>query len=78
MNYVAAQEVAPNIVFSISSNPDGNILVYDDVTTVDFDFDEKCIPLLTYMVLSKLGVEIREQMLLEYSQLGIAKESVRP
>jgi hypothetical protein len=30
------------------------------------------------MVLSKLGIEIREQMLMEYSQLGIGRESVKP
>jgi hypothetical protein len=76
-NYVAGQVTDPNIVFSITSTGDENVLVYDDTTTVDFDFDEKCVPLLTYMVLSKIGVEINDQMLTEYSQLGISKESVK-
>jgi hypothetical protein len=78
INYVASQASNANIVFALSTTQDENILTYDDTATVDFDFDEKCVPLLTYMVLSKLGIEIREQMLMEYSQLGIGRESVKP
>lgn len=75
LNYIFKPTNKPNIVFTVSSTADEDFLVYDDVATVDFLFDEKCIPLITYTVLQKLGVEIREQLLMEYAQLGIAKEN---
>lgn len=75
LNYVFIPSAEPKIVFTEESTEDEDLLEYDDAATIDFLFDVKCIPLITYMVLEKLGVEIREQLLLEYGQLGIAKEN---
>lgn len=75
LNYLFIPAQQPELKQTLVSTEFEDRLDYDDTTTVDFLFDEKCIPLITYMVLQKLGVEIREQILMEYSQLGIAKEN---
>lgn len=65
------------IAFTYSSTDDEYIMAYDDGSTVDFVWGEECIPLLVYMMLDKYGLSVREQLLMEYARLGIAKEEIK-
>lgn len=65
------------IAFTYSSTDDEDIMVYDDTTTVDFVWDEQCIPILVYMMLEKYGVSVREQLLQQYALLGLSREEVK-
>ncbi len=65
------------VVFTLESTPTEDKLVYDANATVDFVWNESCINILGYIMLEKRGVSVRELLLQEYSQLGIAKEMVK-
>lgn len=75
LNFVFTPSEKPKIVFTETNSDDEDILVYNDTSTIDFLFDEKCVPIITYMVLEKFGISVREQILMEYARLGIAKEN---
>lgn len=65
------------LVFTKETVSGEDRLVYNDASSIDCVWNESCINLLGYMMLEKRGVSIREQLLQEYSQLGIAKESIK-
>lgn len=76
IRYVKQPPVS-TIAFTIQSTEDEDILAYDDDATVDFVWSDECINLIVYMMLEKYGVSMREKLLQEYSQLGLAKEAVK-
>lgn len=45
---------------------------------VDLEWNDNVYNLLLYMVMDKMGLAVRDQLLNEYAQLGIARESVKP
>lgn len=65
------------LIFTNESTPTEDKLVYNDAETIDCVWNESCLNLLGYIMLEKRGVAIREQLLQEYSQLGIAREAIK-
>ena len=65
------------IAFTITATADEDILTYDDAATVDFVWSEDCINLLLYMMLSKVGMATREEVISQYAQLGLNQEAVK-
>lgn len=51
--------------------------VYETLTADgDLEWPEEAFNLLLYMFLDRLGVEMKEQLLIEYGNLGISKEAI--
>lgn len=50
----------------------------DPANTVNLEWGMNCFNLLLYMVMDKMGLSVRDNLLTEYAQLGIAKEQVKP
>lgn len=52
--------------------------IVDTTKTVNLEWGMNCFNLLLYMVMDKMGLSVRDSLLSEYSQLGIAREQVKP
>jgi hypothetical protein len=66
------------IVFTVQSNANGTFQTYDSVNSVSLIWPDSAFNLIVYLMLEKLGVEIREQFLIEFAQvLGIQPEMVK-
>lgn len=76
INYVK-HPPASSIAFTLSATGEEDILTYDEPNTVDFVWSEDCINLLVYMMLDKVGMSVREELLREYAQLGLAQEAAK-
>lgn len=50
----------------------------DTANTVDLVWGMNCYSLILYMVMDKMGISHRDEILNEYARLGIAKEEVKP
>lgn len=74
VNYVKHPPVS-TIAFTLTETADEDILTYDEANTEDFVWSEDCINLLVYMMLEKVGIAVREEILREYAQLGLNQEA---
>lgn len=61
------------IAYTESEDGDGDYLVVDELETIDIDFPEGLFNLFAYLMLEKLGIEMKEQLLSQYSQLGLTR-----
>jgi hypothetical protein len=59
------------IAFTTESTDDNDYLVIDDAETIDLEYPESLFNLFAYLLLESMGVEMRESLASEYSQLGI-------
>lgn len=59
------------IGFTTTEDEENDYLVVDPLTTVDIDFPEGLFNLFVYYMLESMGIEQKENLALEYSQLGI-------
>lgn len=59
------------IAFTTASTDDNDYLVVDNANTIDIDFPEGLINLFTFLMLECMGIEQKENLLVEYSQLGL-------
>lgn len=71
------QPPAASIVFTEQETSNEYVLVYNDASTVDFIWTEDCMNILLFMMLEKIGIAVREQLLNEYAQLGLAREAIK-
>lgn len=76
VNYVKHPPIA-TIAFTETETEDEDILAYDDDNTIDFVWSEDCINLLLYMMLDKIGLSVREDVIREYAQLGLNQEAAK-
>ncbi len=63
------------IAFTTASDADSDYLVVDEANTEDIGFPEGLFNLFTYYMLESMGIEQRENLSTEYSQLGINRET---
>ena len=61
------------IVYESISGDEDDYLVVDEDETVNLDFPEGLFNLFVYSILEKLGIETKESLALEYSNLGIQR-----
>ena len=61
------------IVYTSSSDEDNDYLEVDELETIDLEFPENLFNLFTYLLLEKRGIEMKDQLSQEYSQLGITR-----
>lgn len=61
------------IAYTEVSDEDNDYLTVDELETIDIDFPEGLFNLFLYLLLEKLGIEMKEQLLTEYSQLGLSR-----
>lgn len=59
------------IAFTTESDEDNDYLVIDDANTIDLEYPESLFNLFAYLMLESMGIEMKEQLAQEYSQLGI-------
>lgn len=59
------------IGFTTASDADNDYLVINPATTTNIDFPEGLFNLFVYYMLESMGIQQREQITQEYSQLGI-------
>lgn len=59
------------IGFTTASDADNDYLVINPATTINIDFPEGLFNLFAYYMLESMGIEQKEQIAQEYSQLGI-------
>ena len=65
------------ISFTTQSNSQGYYQVFDPINSIDLIWNDPAYNMIVYLMLEKLGVEIREQFLIEFSQaLGIEREKI--
>lgn len=72
--YCKKPELA-QIVYTASEDDDNDYLVVDELETIDIDFPENLFNLFAYLLLEKRGIEMKDQLLLELSNLGIQRIS---
>lgn len=83
-------EVLPNTITSIkiyyfrmpktakyAFTVSGNRYVYDDTNSVDVDFNRSLLPQLALKLLSRFGINLREQQLIVYSEQAKTQESTK-
>lgn len=63
------------IVYTTSEDEENDYLEVDYLETIDIEFPENLFNLFTYLLLEKRGIEMKSQIDLEYSQLGITRTS---
>lgn len=61
------------IVYESISGDEDDYLVVDEDETIDLEFPEGLFNLFAYSILEKLGISMKEQLALEYSNLGIQR-----
>ncbi len=61
------------IVYESISGDEDDYLVVDEDETVNLEFPEALFNLFAYSILEKLGIETKESLALEYSNLGIQR-----
>lgn len=64
------------IVFTTAEDEDNDYLVVDEDETVDIDFPEGLFNLFVYYMLESMGIEQKESLMQEYSQLGINRTTI--
>lgn len=69
----ACKPTEAKIAFTTQSDDNNDYLVIDSANTVDIDFPEGLFNLFTYYMLESIGIEQKEQLMQEYSQLGIER-----
>lgn len=67
-------------VLSLVLADDGDYEILDPIgtNTIDFEFGDSVTDLIIYMMLEKLGVQMKEQILTEYANIGIQRANVKP
>lgn len=73
--YCAKPEEA-KIVFTTAEDEDNDYLVIDGAETIDINFPEGLFNLFVYYMLEAMGIEQKENLLLEYSQLGLNRTTI--
>lgn len=68
--------VDARIAFTTQETEDNDYLVIDALNTVDIAFPEGLFNLFVYYMLEAMGIEMKESLLTEYSQLGINRTTV--
>lgn len=69
--YYCIKPLEAKIGFTTEEDEDNDYLVVDAATTIDIDFPEGLFNLFVYFMLESMGIEQKEQLSTEYSQLGI-------
>lgn len=64
------------ITLTPSQDEDGDLVV--PTIGTEFGWPESMFNLLVYAILEQLGIELKEQLLLEYSQFGVTREMIKP
>lgn len=70
--YCKKPELA-QIVYTTDEDDDNDYLVVDEGETIDIDFPEGLFNLFAYLLLEKRGVEMKDALSMEFSQLGIQR-----
>lgn len=68
-----ARPADANIAYTTATDADNDYLVIDPANTNDIQFPEGLFNLFVYYMLESLGIEQKENLAQEYSQLGIAR-----
>lgn len=77
-NYIRKpNEAQLNMVPVDDDNDDYLVPGTDDGDIVNLEWPESMFNLLLYMFLEKLGIEMKENLLVEYANLGIQKEAIK-
>lgn len=63
------------IAYTSESDDDNDYQTIDEADTVDIEFPESLFNLFVYKMVERLGISMKEQVLFEYAQLGITKET---
>ena len=66
--------VEPKIAFTVVSSADDDYISIDTDNTVNTDFPEGLFNLFVYLLLEARGIEMKESLALEYSQLGLQRQ----
>lgn len=71
-----ARPANANIAFTTGTDADNDYLVIDVANTTNIQFPEGLFNLFVYYMLESMGIEQREQIASEYSQLGINRTTL--
>lgn len=71
-NYEYIRQPADALI-TLTPVSQANIVYQDPTSTADFEWPEEAFNLLLYMYWEKLGIEMKEGILVEYGKLGIAQ-----
>lgn len=74
--YLRKPDEAKIALLEVSSD-DSDYLTVDDLNTIDLEWPESVFNLLVYLLLEKLGVEMKEEILFEYSNFGITRDMIK-
>lgn len=86
--YTIPEQAAINVVLTYIKKPTFSSIVLTEVSTgtedylsltggVDFGWPEQLFNLIVYLILEQLGVELKEEWLLEFAAYGITREVVK-
>lgn len=70
--------IDPVLSLVLADDGDYEILDPDPSHTTDFEFGEAVTDLIIYMMLEKLGVQMKEQIVTEYANIGIQRANIKP
>lgn len=65
-----------SVILTPASNLDGDLVT--PTIGVDFGWPISMFNLLVYTILEQMGIELKEQLLLEYAQFGITRDMIKP
>lgn len=71
--YYCRKPVVGELVLEDVSDEENDYTVVDEVNTVDIDFPEGLFNLFVYFMLESMGIEQKENLAMEFSQLGIER-----
>jgi len=72
-HFYCKKPLEAKIGFTTAEDDDNDYLVVDPTTTIDIDFPEGLFNLFVYFMLESMGIEQKENLITEYSQLGITR-----
>lgn len=70
--------VNPVLALTNVSTGNDDYQTLDPDNTTDWEFGSSVADLIVYLMLEKLGVQMKEELLLEYSKLGIDRATINP
>lgn len=71
-------KIVPDATITLTPVSDVDSDFMEPTAGVDFGWPVSMFNILVYMTLEQYGIEVKEDLLLEYSQLGITRELIKP
>lgn len=68
----------PVLSLVLADDGDYEIIDPNPINTKNFEFGDSVTDLIIYMMLEKLGVQMKEQIVTEYANIGIQRANIKP